>query len=66
MFENILQEIRRFDRIILHRHKKPDGDAMGSQVGLKHILKENFPEKEIYVVGDSAGFFGFMDDSVRE
>ena len=66
MFENILQEIRRFDRIILHRHKKPDGDAMGSQVGLKHILKENFPEKEIYVVGDAAGFFGFLDDSVMD
>ena len=66
MFENILQEIRRFDRIILHRHKKPDGDAMGSQVGLKHILKENFPDKEVYAVGDAAGFFGFMDDSVMD
>ena len=66
MFETIIQEIRRYHRIILHRHKKPDGDAMGSQVGLKHILKENFPEKEIYAVGDSAGFFGFMDDSVMD
>ena len=66
MFENILQELRRFDRIILHRHKKPDGDAMGSQVGLKHILKENFPDKEVYAVGDAAGFFGFMDDSVMD
>ena len=66
MFEAIIQEIRRFDRIILHRHKKPDGDAMGSQVGLKHILKENFPEKEIYVVGDPAGFYGFMDDTVMD
>ena len=66
MFETIMQQIRCFDRIILHRHKKPDGDAMGSQLGLKHILKENFPEKEIYVVGDGAGFFGFMDDSVMD
>ena len=66
MFETILQEIRRFDRIILHRHKKPDGDAMGSQVGLKHILKANFPEKEVFAVGDNAGFFGFMDDSVMD
>ena len=66
MFEMIMQEIRRYDRIILHRHKKPDGDAMGSQVGLKHILKANFPEKEIYAVGDNAGFFGFMDDSVMD
>lgn len=63
MFETIMQAIRHYDRIILHRHKKPDGDAMGSQVGLKHILKENFPEKEIYMVGDNAGFFGFIEGS---
>ena len=66
MFETIMQAIRHYDRIILHRHKKPDGDAMGSQVGLKHILKENFPEQEIYMVGDHAGFFGFMDDSIMD
>ena len=66
LFEAVMQEIRRHSRIILHRHKKPDGDAMGSQVGLKHILKENFPEKEVYAVGDSAGFFGFIEDSVMD
>ena len=44
MFEQILQETRSFDRIIIHRHTNPDGDAMGSQVGLKHILLRNFPE----------------------
>ena len=66
MFETIIQAIRSYDRIILHRHKKPDGDAIGSQVGLKHILKENFPEKEIYAVGDNAGFFGFVDDSAMD
>ena len=66
MFEAILQEIRSFDTIILHRHNRPDGDAMGSQIGLKHILKENFPEKQVYVVGDDAGFFGFMEDCVMD
>ena len=45
MFTDILNEIKKYNRIILHRHNKPDGDAMGSQIGLKHILKENFPEK---------------------
>ena len=63
MFENILKLIQAFDTIIIHRHNKPDGDAMGSQLGLKHILLENFPEKKIYVVGDDPRFFGFMDDS---
>ena len=63
MFELILDEIRSHSRIIIHRHSNPDGDALGSQIGLKHILKENFPEKEIYVVGDGSAHYGFMEDS---
>ena len=63
MFEQVLQAIKSFDRIIIHRHNNPDGDALGSQIGLKHILKENFPEKEILVVGDAAHRYSFMDDS---
>ncbi len=66
MFEAVLQAIRNYDTIILHRHFRPDGDALGSQIGLKHILKENFPGKQIYVVGDEAGFFSFMEDSVMD
>ena len=66
MFESILEQIRSFDRIILHRHSSPDGDALGSQIGLKHILKENFPGKEIYAVGDEAGHYSFMDDSLMD
>ena len=63
MFEQVLQEIRAHDRIIIHRHTNPDGDALGSQIGLKHILRENFPEKEIYTVGDASRRYGFMEDS---
>ena len=63
MFEQIIQEIRSFDRIIIHRHSNPDGDALGSQIGLKHILLNNFPGKEVYTVGDEARHYSFMDDS---
>ena len=66
MFQQILNEIKAHQTIIIHRHKNPDGDAMGSQIGLKHILKENFPDKTVYVVGDSAGHYGFMDNSVMD
>lgn len=66
MFEAILAEIKKYPRIILHRHTNPDGDALGSQIGLKHILKENFPEKEVYMVGDPAGHYSFMTDSVMD
>ncbi len=66
MFERILQEIVRHDRIILHRHGNPDGDALGSQIGLKHLLLTNFPDKQVYMVGDAAGRYGFMEDSVMD
>ena len=66
MFEQLLQEIRSFDRIIIHRHSNPDGDALGSQIGLKHILRHNFPQKEIFVVGDEACHYSFMEDSVMD
>jgi len=62
MFEKILKEIQNHDRIIIHRHTNPDGDALGSQIGLKYILKDNFPDKEIYVVGDASKRYGFMED----
>ncbi len=66
MFEKILEQIKAFDRIIIHRHTNPDGDALGSQIGLKHILLENFPGKEVYAVGDEARHYSFMEDSVMD
>ena len=63
MFEKVLEKIKEYNRIIIHRHSNPDGDALGSQIGLKNILIENFPEKEIYVVGDPSVRYGFMEGS---
>ena len=63
MFEPIIQAISQFDTIILHRHSRPDGDALGSQIGLKHLILENFPGKQVYCVGDEAGFYSFMADT---
>ena len=47
----ILEKIKEYDTIIIHRHMKPDPDALGSQVGLKALLEHHFPEKTIKVVG---------------
>ena len=66
MFEQVLQAIREYDTIIIHRHSRPDGDALGSQLGLKHLILENFPEKQVYAVGDDPRFFGFMEGSVMD
>lgn len=66
MFEQVLETIRQYDTIILHRHTNPDGDALGSQIGLKHILLANFPEKRVLMTGDAAGRYAFMADSVMD
>ncbi len=66
IFDEILKTIQAHDTIILHRHSSPDGDAMGSQIGLKEILKENFPEKRVYAVGDHAKRYAFMDGSTMD
>ncbi len=63
MFESIFQAIEAHDTVIIHRHRNPDGDALGSQIGLKHILLENWPGKRVYTVGDAAGRYAFMADS---
>ena len=66
MYNKIKETIEKYDRIIIHRHSNPDGDAIGSQVGLKHIIKTNYPEKEVYTVGDASKRYGFIEDSVTD
>ena len=60
MFEEIHSLIEKYPRIILHRHKNPDGDALGAQLGLKEILAKNYPGKEILAVGDMTPHYAFM------
>lgn len=66
MFRQLLEKIKEYDTVIIHRHSNPDGDALGSQIGLKNIIKENFPEKTVYAVGDMTERFAFMEDSVMD
>ena len=38
--EQIIKLINEYQRIIIHGHTRPDGDCIGSQIGLREILKE--------------------------
>ena len=62
LYRKALDLIRQYDTIILHRHSMPDGDAAGSQTGMRHLLEDNFPGKRIYAVGDSAARFSYLPD----
>ncbi|GHH97283.1 DHH family phosphoesterase [Neobacillus kokaensis] len=60
MKEKILETIKHYETIIVHRHVRPDPDAYGSQGGLVEILKESFPEKQIYAVGQDEPTLQYM------
>lgn len=60
----ILQAIKEYETIIIHRHQRPDPDALGSQVGLAKIIRASFPKKKVYQVGgpvDGLDYLATMD-----
>lgn len=67
---SILEKIKTYENIIIVRHVKPDGDCMGSSLGLREILRASFPEKSIYSVGgkkaDYLEFIGSEDEEPSE
>ncbi len=59
----ILDKIKEYSRIIIFRHKRPDGDAVGSTKGLQAILQLTYPEKEIYISNiDFSDYVSFLGD----
>ncbi len=66
MFENILELIRQYDTIIIHRHSNPDGDALGSQIGLHHMIADTYPQKRVLMVGDMNPRYAFMEGSIMD
>ncbi|WP_424555531.1 DHH family phosphoesterase [Streptococcus agalactiae] len=51
IFQQILDKIKEYDTIIIHRHMRPDPDALGSQIGLRDIIRHNFPKKKVLATG---------------
>ena len=61
--KRILDKIKEYNRIIIFRHKRPDGDAVGSTKGLREILRLSFPKKEIYLNNsDFSDYISFLGD----
>ncbi len=59
----IFNKIKEYQRIIIFRHKRPDGDAVGSTMGLASILRLTYPEKEIKVINnDYSDYVAFLGE----
>jgi phosphoesterase RecJ-like protein len=68
--KKILDKVEEYDKIILFRHFRPDGDAIGSTKGLREILRLTYPEKTILLINndqsDYLAFLGGEDDPVPD
>lgn len=59
--KQILDKIKEYDKIIVSRHIRPDGDCTGGTKGLVDILKNSFPDKSIYLVNsDYSEYLSFL------
>ncbi|WP_414839910.1 DHH family phosphoesterase [Carnobacterium sp. TMP28] len=67
-YKEIIETIKKYDTIIVHRHMNPDPDALGSQGGLVELLKSSFPEKKISKAGGPVGDLDFLTtmDEVKD
>ena len=62
--EVILNKIKEYDSIVIGRHFRPDGDAVGSTMGLGRIISLTFPEKKVYLSNnDKSDYMAFLGDT---
>ena len=68
--KKILEKIKEYNKIIIFRHKRPDGDCVGSTKGFQRILQLTFPEKEILLINsdyaDYTAFLGGEDKDIAD
>ena len=60
LYEEIYKKIKESNKIILHRHERPDPDAYGSQGSLAELIKINFPDKKVILVGKESPSLSFL------
>ena len=62
--EVILNKIKEYDSIVIGRHFRPDGDAVGSTMGLGRIISLTFPGKKVYLSNnDKSDYMAFLGDT---
>lgn len=69
MLKELNSLIEKFDHIVILRHKRPDLDAFGSQLGLKYVLQNTYPDKLIHALGEDGysefSYIGEIDYQVK-
>lgn len=68
IYKKIYKEIKKYPTIVIARHIGADPDALGSQFALRELIKNKFPSKNVYAIGNPSNRFKFMGvlDKVEE
>lgn len=51
LIDEFFKKVEQYDTITIFGHIYPDGDCYASSEGLKYLLKQLYPSKDIYVLG---------------
>lgn len=60
MLKKIFKTIKKFDSIVIARHIGVDPDAMASQIALRDLILNTFPDKKVYAVGAGGSKFTYL------
>lgn len=60
MFEEIIELLKENDDFAIVSHTSPDGDSMGSMLGLHNFLKETGKHSDVFVDGDLPKKYSFL------
>lgn len=68
--EAVWNKLRTAETVILCRHIRPDGDAIGATKGLAALLRAGFPDKRVLVINsdrsETLAFTGDEDEPIPE
>lgn len=63
IMQQILDKIKEYDKILIFRHIRPDGDCVGASKGLQRILQLTYPEKKILLQNcDFSEYLAFLGE----
>ena len=61
LMTQIYEKLQAYDRILLFRHVRVDGDCVGATKGMKDIIQQTWPNKEVFIIDDErSGYLAFL------
>lgn len=59
-FKMVAKLIKKYNNIVIARHIGADPDALGSQLALREMIKNMYPNKKVLAIGNPSSRFKFM------